>query len=577
MLHLLVEYARKNLPVEPGFAPKTARWAIVFDSEGSFLEVMELGDTSQKRNPGQTFSKAPELSFSEMKAGGETKSHFFIETAAVVALLLKGNEEEKDLVKLRAKHGYFVNLLRQASKVMPELGPLAATLDNAASLEAIASKLKEKRAKTTDKVTLAILGGNPMRLVESDRWHDWWREFRAKLNAPDPEARKSSNESDEQPMRCFITGDLAPPMKVHPKIAGLSDVGGIASGDVFASFKQDAFCSYGFEQGANAAVSEESAYAYRAALNHLIKDHGQRLAGAKVVHWFKTKVKSGDDLLPWLSAPPERQELSAQQQAKELLEAIKAGRRPDLADNHFYAVTLSGAAGRVMVRDWMEGQFADLVENIKEWFENLAIVRRDGKGLAHDPKFMAVLGSLVRDLDNLPAPFVAKMWRVAIGGERIPQQALAQAFMRARVDVMQNDPANHARMGLIKAYHIRKEGGVPMSPYLNEDHPNPAYHCGRLMAVLADVQYAALGDVGAGVVQRFYAAASSTPALVLGRLTRTSQFHLNKLDPGLARWFENRIASIWGRIKDQIPKTLSLEDQSLFALGYYQQMAAKKA
>jgi len=116
-----------------------------------------------------------------------------------------------------------------------------------------------------------------------------------------------------------------------------------------------------------------------------------------------------------------------------------------------------------------------------------------------------------------------------------------------------------------------------MSPYLNEDHPNPAYHCGRLMAVLADVQYAALGDVGAGVVQRFYAAASSTPALVLGRLTRTSQFHLNKLDPGLARWFENRIASIWGRIKDQIPKTLSLEDQSLFALGYYQQMAAKKA
>jgi len=98
--------------------------------------------------------------------------------------------------------------------------------------------------------------------------------------------------------------------------------------------------------------------------------------------------------------------------------------------------------------------------------------------------------------------------------------------------------------------------------------------------VLSDVQRAALGDVGAGVVQRYYAAASATPALVLGRLTRTSQFHLNKLEklePGLAHWFEGMIAGIWGRIKDTIPRTLTLEEQSLFALGYYQQMAHMRA
>ena len=109
--------------------------------------------------------------------------------------------------------------------------------------------------------------------------------------------------------------------------------------------------------------------------------------------------------------------------------------------------------------------------------------------------------------------------------------------------------------------------------YLNEEHPSPAYQCGRLLAVLAGLQRAALGDVGAGVVQRYYAAASSTPALVLGRLTRTSQFHLNKLEGGLAYWYESQLASIWGRIKDSVPPTLTLEEQSLFALGYYQQMA----
>lgn len=112
-----------------------------------------------------------------------------------------------------------------------------------------------------------------------------------------------------------------------------------------------------------------------------------------------------------------------------------------------------------------------------------------------------------------------------------------------------------------------------MGPYLNENHPDPAYQCGRLMAVLARVQTAALGDVGAGVVQRYYAAASSTPALILGRLVRTSQFHLNKLEGGLAHYFEGKMADIWSRIKDKLPTTLTLEQQSLFALGYYQQLA----
>ena len=115
--------------------------------------------------------------------------------------------------------------------------------------------------------------------------------------------------------------------------------------------------------------------------------------------------------------------------------------------------------------------------------------------------------------------------------------------------------------------------GTDLKPYLNEEHPHPAYHCGRLLAVLANLQHSALGDVGAGVVQRYYAAASSTPALVLGRVTRTGQFHLNKLKRTDAHEYQQKISSIWGRIKDSIPPTLTLEEQSLFALGYYQQLA----
>lgn len=117
-----------------------------------------------------------------------------------------------------------------------------------------------------------------------------------------------------------------------------------------------------------------------------------------------------------------------------------------------------------------------------------------------------------------------------------------------------------------------------MTEYLNEDHPSKAYQCGRLMAVLANLQYAALGDVGAGLVQRYYAAASATPALVLGRLTRLSQFHLGKLGKekkGLAITLDRQIADIWAKIKGDLPRTLSLDDQSLFAMGFYQQKAQR--
>lgn len=388
-------------------------------------------------------------------------------------------------------------------------------------------------------------------------------------------------------MRCFMTGGLVNPVSTHPKIEKLSDVGGLPTGDVLIGFDKDAFRSYGLEQAANASLSEESAAVYSAALNFLIKNHSRRLAGAKVVHWFKKRIPAADDPYAFLEEATGPQgandadELHAQHKAAELLDAIRSGRRPDLAGNHYYALTLSGASGRVMVRDWMEGQFEELAGNVAIWFKDLAIVHREGGHAAPAPKFLAVLGSTVRSLDDLPAPFVAKMWRVAVKDEPIPLVALAKALARAKVDLMQNEPANHARMGLIKAYHIRKaekEGDKEMAqelrPYLNEGHPSPAYQCGRLLAVLAALQRSALGDVGAGVIERYYAAASATPALVLGRLVRTSHFHLAKLSsPGLAHWYESKSAAIWGQIMGSVPRTLTLEEQSLFALGYYQQMA----
>lgn len=563
MLELLADYARKHKLPGLGFKPKTVRWVIVCDLQGRLLDVVELGDVGQKKNRGQEFPLCPDLSAAEMNVGGTVKSHFLLDTAEVVALYGDNARAEK----VAAKHEYFSSLLRDAGMEIPELVPLSRLLADDVQVAALRDRLAALKVNPTAKVTFQVGGMFP---IETDCWHNWWQAFRQSL-APDDEA-------PGRPMVCFVTGATAKAARTHPSVDGLRDVGG-SMGPVLVGFDKDAFTSYGLEQSANAAVSEEAAHAYRAALNDLIARHSQKLAGAKVAHWFKCEVRPEDDPLAWLSVGEEEQEPIAQHRASELLQSIREGRRPDLAGNYYYAITLSGAGGRVMVRDWMEGQFEDLASNIDRWFGDLSIVHRDGGRTARDPKFLAVMGATVRDLKDLPPPFAAKMWRVAVRREPIPQTALAQALARVKVDIIGDEPFSHARMGLMKAYHIRssREDGGYMKPYLNEEHPAPAYHCGRMMAMLAKLQQAALGNVGASVVQRYYAAASSTPALVLGRLVRGGQFHLNKLDPGLAHWYEEKLGSIAARLGDSVPQTLTLEEQSLFALGYYQQLAFRKS
>lgn len=555
MLHEVVEYARRrDLLGLPGFKFKPVRWLLFFDRDGRYHNAVELGDVDAKRNRGEMI-RAPNLELGEIKRGGTGTRHFLVDTAQVVTLL--GAEEDDE--KTRAKHECFVGLLKDACEVTPDLEPVAKALSNEATVARIRAELEDK-ATPTENVTFAVSGASPERLVDDDSWHGWWQTFRSGLQP----------EGTGLEMRCLLSGELAEPVATHPKVKGLADVGGLSMGDVLPAFKQESFRSYGLQQAANAAMSEVMAAAYPAALNQLIREHSRTLAGNKILHWYHETPE--DDPVEWIVEDPEEQEADALRRARELLAAIEEGRRPDLVNNRYFALTLSANSGRLVVRDWMEGSFPDLVRSVESWFNDLQVVTRDGHGVTPPPKFFAVLGAMVRDLDELHPPLVARMWRVAVRNERIPQQAMARALTRFRLAVMTDQPVRTAGVGLLRAF-LRRQGDKELEPMLNPNHPSPAYQCGRLLAILDYLQYRALGDVGAGVVQRYFGAASTTPALVLGRLLRLAQFHLNKLDnKGLRMGIEKRIAEVMDRL-DDIPSTLKLEEQSLFALGYYQQKA----
>ncbi len=601
MLSQLVEYARqKGLGTEPGFTTKEIRWLVGVSPAGEFTELFALNQTKP----------APDLSQPDMmtlpgylNAQGhpaEQAAHFLADTCAVVfglAELDKNGQPKKpdEHAKNLQKQQTFRLLVELAAQQVPLLAPIAQALADPvqmncakAKLEAQAQQKGADKLKPTDKISFFVQGQCVLDLPD---WQRWWQQFRAQA-FPAPSGGV---------MRSFASGELAPPATTHPK---LTKLGGNASGHALVSCYQKAFDSYGLSQGQNAAVEELAATAYRAGLDRLL-EQAETLGDMKVVVWYDQEVPEEDDLFRDLFAPsaPEVEEAQALERARKVLKALKTGEAlPSLRQARFFATAMSPASGRVMLRDWQTGALEDFVEAVTTWFEHLSIVRGDGQRPASPPGLNRLFLNLQRakspeqKIDDYIKPVKTlqiPLWRAALNPSLpIPYGALARIMASHTAEVMtgaftealrqKSDGAAlgriYARMGLLKAYHIRKGGS--MSTALDPQHPSPAYHCGRLMCLLAQVQEASTdSEINAGVVQRYYGAASSTPALVLGRLTRLSQHHLSKLAkdaPGLAYWFNTQLAQVWSALGPSLPRTLSLEEQSLFALGFYQQLAQSR-
>ena len=106
---------------------------------------------------------------------------------------------------------------------------------------------------------------------------------------------------------------------------------------------------------------------------------------------------------------------------------------------------------------------------------------------------------------------------------------------------------------------------------LDTERREVSYLLGRLFAVLEKAQLDALGKINATIKDRFFSAASATPASVFPRLIRLSQHHIGKAEYGHVS--DRRISEIMEHI-NVFPSHLNLQDQGLFAIAYYQQKNA---
>jgi len=569
MLEQLVKYAeRENLGADPCFECKEVKWTIVLDNEGAFKGIIALGSPEEKRWRGKTFGRVPLTPGNELQSGG--KSHFLSETVETVLCLFpekaKGNKTLEQITQsITEKHHYFVGLIQDALEGGVEtFDPIVNFFEDSNELEKAQRSLAEnKQLKTTDMMTFDVDGEC---VLDQTNWYDFWRKKREK-----PKKEKNSNEGL---MACFATGMLAPSIRTHGKIKGIW--GGNPTGTALVANDKDAFQSYGLEKSKNAAVSVEAESRYRAGLQALLKN-AISLGGVQFIYW--TRDKSDLDPVEVLRDPDPFSEDEDIQEGglRTSLKAIReGGSKPQLDDtNIFYGCALSGNGGRIVVRDWWETALENVFENIVDWFEDLSISKNKDSD-TKNPKFYTLLSVLVRkkqgkpQVDDLAKYIPIQLMRAALCRFKLPRAVLDKAIERHIIE-LREDNVRAERLGLIKAY-LNRAGGEKMSKALNENSTNIAYHCGRLFAMFERIQYRALGKVNAGVVQKYYGAASTTPGLVMGRLFLSASKHLGAIDHPVGD--QKTIGEITIKIGESFPPSLSLEEQGRFALGYYHQRQA---
>lgn len=368
-------------------------------------------------------------------------------------------------------------------------------------------------------------------------------------------------------MQCIVCGQERPVLdRLQGKIKGIP--GGQMSGTSIISANAGAFESYGLEASLIAPTCADCGERFTKALNHLISDRQSHtlLGGAIFVYWTRKDV--GFDLYEPLDKPQP-------QQVQDLITNFLKGKpQPGVDDTAFYATTLSASGGRAVIRDWIDTTVGAVKANLARWFLRQQIV--DAYGAPARPLNLYGLAvATVRESKDLPTTTPRTLLRAALTGAPLPLGMLYQAVRRSRAD----QDVTHARAALITLV-LRSQ-----SPEIQEDRMSaldlqntaPAYLYGRLLAVLAEVQRAAIGK--AAIIDRFYGTASSAPASVFARLLRGAQPHLTKLErdkPGVAKALQRRLEEVMSEI-DGFRTTLTLEEQGFFALGYYHQRAHDRA
>lgn len=575
----------------PGLEVKPIRWVIVIREDGTFVRLKDLKDPSDKKSKGQDYLVPAGLK----RSGKCPPAQPFWDNRKYI---LGYEESAEGMSPCTDRLEDFKRVMSEIAEHYPDNASFKAVCrfyDHYLGAETpLPEEAHTERILASDWMTFQLQGDTELLATQDDAY--------------DLAAQAYSTE--ENLGRCLITGEEKPLAAFHARIVAP----GSQAGATIASFNDPAYLSYGKKQGENAPISKYASFAHTTALNELLRNEQTRytLGDISYVFWnsdlddpsinetFRTVTFEGvrndetqeqsdtDDEQPKRRGKSKKKAPSPTQDTYKVLEQFKAIRGNRGQGEHwederqFYVLGLT-AGGRITIKYWQQGTVSEIFDRVYQHLVDMNIVSWDGFVDEENPPLRSLYGivksvSTPSKSSTFATNLVQSIVESILSGNPYPM-TLQQACINR---ITQERTVSELRAGILKGCINRKariyKQLKELDMALDKQNDNIAYLAGRLFAVLEQIQQASLGKgVNATIRDRFYASASTRPNMVMGRLIALSNHHLSKLrkeKPGLAVNLEKLLGEIFALIPAEaptFPATFSLDEQSLFAVGYYHQ------
>lgn len=584
ILHALTQYYQRkaksdsaNIAPE-GFEYKEIPFVIVIDEQGQFIQLEDTRTKTEKK--GRKFLVPKSM----IRAGNKSYgvSNILYDHYGYVLAHPKevdgtnkktpeqiADEKAKNQLLAQNQHQSFIKKIHEIQAALPDDKGILAVVNFFRQPEQISAVMQSTNWQECQKIKGCNL---TFRLVAEAR--DLVCQSQAVQNY-----LKGSKEtvSDSKQGVCLVTGKIAPIARLHDAIKGVN-----AKPAPFASVNLAAFEAYGKEQGFVFPVSEQAMFEYTTALNTLLaSDNRLRIGDVTAVCWSEKSTPIETKLPIMLNGVKDNPDAHIEA-VKSLYKSVYNGKyHDDDGNTRFYLLGLSPNSARIVVRFWHETTVAELSINIAQWYDDLKMVRGENSPYPEFMPLQRLLGNLVLDgkLEQLPPDIIAGLTQSALNNKVISINVLQQALRRNRTE----QKITYGRACLIKAYINRaiRSGSLKnikeLNMSLDKSREDIGYLLGRLFAVLEKIQDEANPNLNATIGDRYFGSASSTPIAVFGTLIRLSKHHLAKIPDKYTkgvyrtkRDYEELQQEILAKI-DRFPSHLNINEQGLFAIGYYHQ------
>ncbi|EGT79805.1 CRISPR-associated protein, Csd1 family [Haemophilus haemolyticus M19107] len=562
ILHALTQYYQRKAKSDGGVAPegfenKEIPFIIVIDKQGKFIQLEDTRELKNKKKVARTFLVPKGLGRSGSKSY-EVSNLLWDHYGYVLAYAGEKGQEQAD--KQHASFTANVNELKQA---LPDDAGVAAVAAFLASAEE-----KSKVMQAANWAECAKVKGCNLSFRLVDEAVDLVCQSKA-VQAYVSQANQAQSDNIPKGI-CLVTGKPEPIARLHNAVKGVN-----AKPAPFTSVNLSAFESYGKEQGFIFPVGEQAMFEYTTALNTLLAGENRfRIGDVTAICWSAKPTPLEEHLASLINGGGKDNPDAHIDAVKSLYKSLYNGKytEPD-GKEKFYLLGLSPNSARIVVRFWHETTVDALSESIAAWYDDLQMVRGENSPYPEYMSLPRLLGNLVLDgkMENLPSDLIAQITDAALNNRVLSVSLLQAALRRNKAE----QKITYGRASLLKAYinrairagRLKNMKELTMS--LDRNRQDIGYVLGRLFAVLEKTQAEANPGLNATIADRYFGSASSTPIAVFGTLMRLLPHHLNKLE------FEGRAVQLQWEIRQilehcqRFPNHLNLEQQGLFAIGYY--------